>query len=168
MVSCRSFRKWDMFILLACKISALSGGTNWLAMGFATQPLTNNFLCRRKLRSGIDARPRKRHRNSGLWFAGRLGNSRPNSSDVWNHHQCVHSRSGYNHWNWRGQCRLDRSGSYTNGVQVDAYRSCNGNPTMIQYVGIGADAAHRGFSTIHFDGCPDAPGSANDCRTTPE
>ena len=29
---------------LSCKMEALSGGSQWMAMGFATQPITNNYF----------------------------------------------------------------------------------------------------------------------------
>ena len=99
---------------LSCKVSALSGGTNFLAMGFAVKPLTNGSYRNSASRCGMYAHSRKRYRSSASPIPGRLRQPRHKSSHVWNHHQSVHSRSGHNYRNRNGE-RLDVSILYQFG-----------------------------------------------------
>ncbi len=128
---------------LSCQIRALSGGNQWLAMGFAVQPLTNNFYAAVNCGAGFmlvrgngsGAQPYRFPGGSGnvAQKAAALGTTTNLFTVVLDTTTGTGAARG---WTYR---------FFTNSVQVDAYSTANVNPTMIQYVGIGADAAQGDF-----------------------
>ena len=145
---------------LSCNVSALSGGSQWLAMGFATQALTNNYYAAvncgsewmliRGNGSGIQA-----FESPGGGSTATVNANFGTTTNVFtvvldtatNGTTAVNADYGWVLY------------FYTNGVQVATYRIPYGNPP-IQYVGIGADAATGYFQqfklvdTMIFQGAP--------------
>ena len=128
---------------LSCKISALSGGNQWLAMGFAVQPLTNNFFAAVNCGAGWIL---IRGNGTGVQpyrFPGGSGNVAQKAAAFGTTTNLftvvLDTTTG------TGVARGWTYRFYTNSVQVDSYATANVNPTMIQYVGIGADAAQGDF-----------------------
>ncbi len=128
---------------LTCKIRALSGGTNWLAMGFAVRPLTNTFFSAGNCGAGLML---VRGDGSGAQpyrFPGGSGNvalkaaAFGTTTNVFT--VVLDATTG------TGAARAWTFRFFTNSVQVDAIAPGNVAPTMIQYVGIGADAAQGDF-----------------------
>ncbi len=127
---------------LSCKVSALSGGTNFLAMGFAVNPLTNGSYrtvplgagCMFIRGDGTGVQPHRFPGGSGnpAIKAATFGTTTNLFTVVLDTTTGTGTARG---WTYR---------FFTNSVQVDSYATANVNPTMIQYVGIGADAA-QGF-----------------------
>jgi hypothetical protein len=128
---------------LSCKISALSGGNQPLAMGFAVNPLTNSpyaaincgagwMLVRG---NGSAVQPMRFPGGSGSPAArtNALGNTTNTFTVVLDTTTGTGAARG---WTYR---------FFTNSVQTDSYAVANANPTMIKYVGIGSDAAQGDF-----------------------
>jgi hypothetical protein len=145
---------------LSCKMAALSGGAQWLAMGFATQAKTNNYyaavncgsewILLRGNGSGIQT-----FRTPGGGSVGTYNAAFGTTTNVFT----VVLNTATN-----GTTAINADYGwvlyfYTNGVQVDSYRIPYGNPP-IQYVGIGADAATGLFQqftltdVLMFPGAP--------------
>ena len=128
---------------LSCKIAALSGGNQWLAMGFAVNPLTNNFFAALNCGAGwmlvrgngTGVQPYRFPEGSGnvAQKAAAYGTTTNLFTIVLDTTTGTGTARG---WTYR---------FYTNSVLVDSYATGNDNPTMIQYVGIGADAAQGDF-----------------------
>jgi hypothetical protein len=128
---------------LTCKIAALSGGTNLLAMGFAVNPLTNNsyitvgcgagLMLVRGDGSGIQSYRFPGGSGSPATKTAALGNTTNLFKVVLDTTTGTGAARG---WTYR---------FFTNSVQVDSYSTANVNPYMIKYVGIGADAAQGIF-----------------------
>ncbi len=128
---------------LSCKIVALSGGNQWLAMGFAVQPRTNNFFAAVNCGAGWNL---IRGNGTGVQpyrFPGGSGNVAQKAAALGTTTNLfavvLDTTTG------TGTARGWTYRFFTNGVQVDSYSTANVNPTMIQYVGIGADAAQGYF-----------------------
>jgi hypothetical protein len=128
---------------LTCEITALSGGNQWLAMGFATQPLTNNFFAAVNCGAGWNL---IRGNGTGVQpyrFPGGSGNVAQKAAAFGTTTNLftvvLDTTTG------TGAARGWTYRFFTNSVQVDSYATANVNPTMIQYVGIGADAAQGDF-----------------------
>ena len=127
---------------LSCQISALSGGTNFLAMGFAVQPLTNTFFYSVKCGAGLNL---VRGNGTGVQsyrFPGGSGSPALKAAAYGTTTNLftviLDTTTG------TGAARGWTYKFFTNGVQVDSFATANVNPTMIQYVGIGADATAQG------------------------
>ena len=128
---------------LTCKIRALSGGTNLLAMGFAVNPITNNNYNIVNCGAGLML---VRGDGSGFQsyrFPGGSGSPATKTAafgtttNVFTVVLDTTTGTGVARgWTYR---------FFTNSVQVDSYSVANVNPTMIQYVGIGAMAAQGDF-----------------------
>lgn len=137
---------------LSCNIKPLSGGTNWLALGFATHPLTNNFFSTYQCGSGWMG-----VRGNGLqintWgstsgtstFTNAAGANFQTITVVLD--TSVNTSSGAATALPQGNTQLGwQIRFYTNGVLV-----AGGNQTMqwgnypVQYVGIGANQAQGYF-----------------------
>ncbi len=134
---------------LSCNIRALSGGNQWLAMGFAVQPLTNNFFAAVNCGAGWNL---IRGNGTGVQpyrFPGGSGNIAQKTAAFGTTTNLftvvLDTTTG------TGPARGWTYRFFTNGVSVDAYAVANANPTMIQYVGIGARRRTGRFPTIHFD-----------------
>jgi len=128
---------------LSCQIRVLSGGNQWLAMGFATQPLTNNFFASVSCGAGWML---VRGNGTGVQpyrFPGGSGNVAQKAAAFGTTTNLftvvLDTTTG------TGAARGWTYKFFTNSVQVDSYSPANVNPTMIQYVGIGADAAQGDF-----------------------
>ncbi|HXB59416.1 MAG TPA: hypothetical protein VNU95_07615, partial [Candidatus Acidoferrales bacterium] len=128
---------------LSCQIRVLSGGNQWLAMGFATQPLTNNFFAAVNCGAGWML---VRGNGSGAQpyrFPGGSGNVAQKAAAFGTTTNLftvvLDTTTG------TGAARGWTYKFFTNSVLVDSYSPANVNPTMIQYVGIGADAAQGDF-----------------------
>ena len=128
---------------LTCKIRALSGGTNWLAMGFAVSATTNisyaSFKCGAGFMlvrgDGTGVQPYRFPGGSGnvAQRAAAFGTTTNLFTVVLDTTTGTGVARG---WTYR---------FFTNSVQVDSYAVANVNPTMIRYVGIGSDAAQGDF-----------------------
>jgi hypothetical protein len=127
---------------LSCNITPTSGGTNWLALGFATHAETNKFYSTYQCGSGWLG-VRGNGTNWSTWgsitgFSG-FTNRFPNAGLFT---VLLDTTLGNANYGW--QIRF-----YTNGVLVTG-----GNQTMtfgnypIKYVGIGADAAQGYFQNF--------------------
>jgi hypothetical protein len=128
---------------LTCKISALSGGTNLLAMGFAVNPLTNRAYAAVNCGAGWMALRGNGGAVQPFHFPGGSGNPAPKTNSfgiTTNLYSVVLDTT-----TGTGVARGWTYRFFTNSVQADAYSTGNDNPTMIQYVGIGADAAQGNF-----------------------
>lgn len=128
---------------LSCRVRALSGGNQWLAMGFAVQPLTNNFFASYQCGAGWNL---IRGDGTGVQpyrFPGGSGNVAQRAAAFGTTTNLftvvLDTTTG------TGTARGWTYRFFTNSVQVDAYSLSFVNPTMIQYVGIGADAAQGDF-----------------------
>lgn len=128
---------------LSCKVVALSGGTNVLAMGFAVKPLVNGSYrtvplgagCMLIRGDGTGVQPNRFPGGSGnpAIKAATLGTTTNLFTVVLDTTTGTGTARG---WTYR---------FYTNSVQVDSFATANVNPTMIHYVGIGSDAAQGNF-----------------------
>lgn len=129
--------------ILSCKVTALSGGTNFLAMGFAVNPLTNASYrtvpvgagCMLIRGDGTGVQPHRFPGGSGnpAIKAASLGTTTNLFTVLLDTTTGTGTARG---WTYR---------FYTNSVQVDSYATGNDNPTMIHYVGIGSDAPQGTF-----------------------
>lgn len=124
---------------LSCKISALSGGTNWVAMGFAVQPLTNVPLSLLNCGAGLNLVSGNGTGVQPFRFPGGAGDvalraaAFGTTTNVFTVVLDTTTGTGAARgWTYR---------FFTNSVQMDAYSPGNQNPYMIQYVGIGANGA---------------------------
>jgi hypothetical protein len=126
---------------LSCQMVALSGGAQWLAMGFATQPITNNFYAAVNCGAGFIL---VRGNGSGIQAyespgGGSTATVNANFGTTTNVFTVVLNTAT----NGIVPVNADYGWVYTfytNGVMVATYRVPYGNPP-IQYVGIGADSA---------------------------
>lgn len=126
---------------LSCKICALSGGSQWLAMGFATKAITNNYYAAVNCGSEWTL---VRGNGSGIQAfespgGGSTATINANFGTTTNLFTVVLDTAT------NGSTAINADygwvvNFFTNGVQVASYRIPYGNPP-IQYVGIGADAA---------------------------
>ncbi len=126
---------------LSCKVCALSGGSQWLAMGFATQAITNNYYAAVNCGAGFTL---IRGNGSGIQAFESVGGGstatiNANFGTTTNVFTVVLDTAT------NGTTAINADYGwvytfYTNGVLVATYRVPYGNPP-IQYVGIGADAA---------------------------
>ncbi len=128
---------------LSSKIRVLSGGNQWLAMGFAVQPLTNNFFAAVNCGAGFNL---IRGNGTGVQpyrFPGGSGNIAQRGAAFGTTTNLftvvLDTTTG------TGAARGWTYRFFTNSVQVDSYATGNDNPYMIQYVGLGADAAQGDF-----------------------
>jgi hypothetical protein len=129
--------------ILSCKVSALSGDTNFLAMGFAVNPsITGSYRtvpvgagCMLIRGNGTGVQPHRFPGGSGnvAIKAATLGNTTNLFTVVLDTTTGTGTARG---WTYR---------FYTNSVQVDAYATANVNATMIHYVGIGSEGAQGNF-----------------------
>ncbi|HEY1788979.1 MAG TPA: Ig-like domain-containing protein, partial [Verrucomicrobiae bacterium] len=145
---------------LSCQMVALSGGAQWLAMGFATQPITNNFYAAVNCGAGFIL---VRGNGSGIQAfespgGGSTATVNANFGTTTNVFTVVLNTAT----NGTTAVNADYGWVYTfytNGVQVATYRVPYANPP-IQYVGIGADAATGYFQQFKlvdvmvFQGAP--------------
>ena len=128
---------------LSCKIAALSGGTNWVAMGFAVNPLTNASLVTIPCGAGFmyvrgDGTGVQPYRFPGgvsdvAIKAAAYGTTTNLFTVVLDTTTGTGVARG---WTYR---------FFTNGVQVDSQGTGNAAPYMIKYVGIGADGGQGVF-----------------------
>jgi hypothetical protein len=135
--------QWGHIYTLSCQIQALGGGNQTLAMGFAVRALTNTFFSANNLGTGLEL---VRGNGTGVQpyrFPGGSGNIAIRAAAVGTttnlYTVVLDATTG------TGAARGWTYRIYTNGVQVDAFAPANVAPTMIQYVGIGADAAQGRF-----------------------
>jgi hypothetical protein len=128
---------------LSCKVTALAGDTNVLALGFAVNPsMTSSFRtvpvgagCMFIRGNGTGVQPHRFPGGSGnvAIKAASLGTTTNLFTVVLDTTTGTGTARG---WTYR---------FYTNSVQVDSYSTANVNPTMIHYVGIGSDAPQGAF-----------------------
>ncbi|HEV2318295.1 MAG TPA: LamG-like jellyroll fold domain-containing protein, partial [Verrucomicrobiae bacterium] len=137
-----------------------SGGNQWLAMGFATLPITNNFYAAVNCGAGFIL---IRGNGSGIQtFRTPGGSSTATINASFGTTTNVFTVVLNTATNGTTAINADYGWVYTfytNGVQVDSYRVPYGNPP-IQYVGIGCDAATGYFQqftltdVLMFPGAP--------------
>jgi hypothetical protein len=145
---------------LSCSVSALSGGSQWLAMGFATQPITNNFYAAVNCGAGFIL---VRGNGSGIQAyespgGGSSATVNANFGTTTNVFTVVLNTAT------NGTTAINADYGwvytfYTNGVLVATYRVPYANPP-IQYVGIGCDAAtgyFQQFQLVDVLVSPNAP-----------
>ncbi|MGH7978394.1 MAG: Ig-like domain-containing protein, partial [Limisphaerales bacterium] len=125
---------------LSCKMSALSGGSQWLAMGFATGAITNNYFASYECGAGFilllgNGTQVQTYGGpgtaAGQTFNSALGNTTNTFSVVLN------TTTGNQDYKWTITY-------YTNGVLMRTYSPSYEN-LPVKYVGIGADAAQGYF-----------------------
>jgi hypothetical protein len=135
--------QWGHIYTLSCQIQALGGGNQTLAMGFAVQPLTNTFYSANNLGAGVNL---VRGNGTGVQpyrFPGGSGNPAIKAATfgtTTNTYTVVLDAT-----TGTGAARGWTFKMFTNGVQTDSFAPANVAPTMIQYVGIGADSAQGRF-----------------------
>jgi hypothetical protein len=145
---------------LSCQMVALSGGSQWLAMGFATGAITNNYYAAVNCGAGFIL---LRGNGSGIQtFRTPGGSSTATINAAFGTTTNVFTVVLNTATNGTTAINADYGWVYTfytNGVQVDSYRVPYANPP-IQYVGIGADAATGYFQqftltdVLMFPGAP--------------